>query len=69
MGNWALIGKDPTELSTVKDKDLLLGGPGREKIGASLECGVPEEVLSIKISLNKYYFGRAWSLYLRSTYV
>ena len=41
---------------------LLLGGPGREKIGASLECGAPEEVLSIKISLDEHYYGRAWSL-------
>ena len=28
---------------------LLLEGPGREKIGASLECGAPEEVLSVKV--------------------
>ena len=27
MGNWALIGKDPTELSTVKGKDLTTWRP------------------------------------------
>ena len=50
---------------------LLLGGPGREKAGTSLERGAPEEVLSVKMSLNEYHYGRAWSLllYLHSTYV
>ena len=29
---------------------------------ASLECGAPEEVLSVKVSLDEYYYGRAGSL-------
>ena len=32
---------------------LLFGGLGREKIGTSLECGAPEEVLSVKVSLDE----------------
>ena len=29
---------------------------------ASLECGAPEEVLLVKVSLDEYYYGWAWSL-------
>ena len=32
---------------------LLLGGPRREEIGTPLECGAPEEVLSVKVSLDE----------------
>ncbi|XP_030964981.1 uncharacterized protein LOC115986277 [Quercus lobata] len=40
-----------------KARILLLGGLGREKIGTSLECGAPEEVLLVKVSLDEYYYG------------
>ena len=35
---------------------------GSYYLETSLECGAPEEVLSVKVSLDEYYYGRAWSL-------
>ena len=71
MGNWGLIRRDLTELSTIKGKDPTTWRPWTGENWSILGMWSTEEVLSVKVSLDEYYYGRAWSLciYLCSTYV